>query len=446
MFSKRQYLMKRAGYLVLPSSALVVVGSIFFSALFVSTGCALFEDLDDLRGEDPGISVEVDASWIPTRDGQGEVQPKLIFEMGCEPAGCEFVECGLQHRGDDEPRPRDCAQPFEEEVVLEGQWTFFATAALDGFRETGQAQVEVALDPFEAVWLTNRQDSGSSGARELQLPLVPSGEYGILVDWGDGSAVEITEWDQAETLHVYEESGQYTVTIYGDLYGWSFGETTHANDAIKLEEITNWGSLRLGEEGSHFRGAERFTVSANDRLDLSGTTTLANTFRGCTSLGDIPGIDEWDVSHITDMSSLFRNTDNFDQDISSWDVSSVTDMSSMFRSSSFSRDIGGWNVRSVETMESMFRLNTDFDHDIGGWDVRNVTDMTDMFHSTRLSVDNYDALLIGWESQNVQHGVTFNAGESQFSTEAQGARARLRDDKDWEISDGDLQQENDGDE
>ena len=39
----------------------------------------------------------------------------------------------------------------------------------------------------------------------------------------------------------------------------------------------------------------------------------------------------WDVSAITDMSSLFYNLKNFDADISGWDTSSVTTMRSMFR-------------------------------------------------------------------------------------------------------------------
>jgi surface protein len=41
-------------------------------------------------------------------------------------------------------------------------------------------------------------------------------------------------------------------------------------------------------------------------------------------------IADWDVSGITDMSSLFSGLRNFNADISRWDTSSVTDMSYMF--------------------------------------------------------------------------------------------------------------------
>ena len=38
----------------------------------------------------------------------------------------------------------------------------------------------------------------------------------------------------------------------------------------------------------------------------------------------------WDVSAITDMSSLFYELENFNADISNWDTSRVTDMKRMF--------------------------------------------------------------------------------------------------------------------
>merc|ERR1712194_468903 len=42
-------------------------------------------------------------------------------------------------------------------------------------------------------------------------------------------------------------------------------------------------------------------------------------------------VANWDVSAITDMSSLFYNLRNFNADISNWDTSSVTTMRTMFR-------------------------------------------------------------------------------------------------------------------
>ena len=41
-------------------------------------------------------------------------------------------------------------------------------------------------------------------------------------------------------------------------------------------------------------------------------------------------ISSWDTSGVTDMSTLFEEEEEFNDDIGNWDVSNVTDMSGMF--------------------------------------------------------------------------------------------------------------------
>lgn len=50
-----------------------------------------------------------------------------------------------------------------------------------------------------------------------------------------------------------------------------------------------------------------------------------------------------------------------------------------------------------------------------------------------------NALLLGWEAQNVQDNVEFDGGLSRYSTGAAAdARQRLIDDHGWNITDGGL--------
>ena len=37
-------------------------------------------------------------------------------------------------------------------------------------------------------------------------------------------------------------------------------------------------------------------------------------------------ISKWDISNVTNMSGMFYNCENFNQDISRWDISNVTNM------------------------------------------------------------------------------------------------------------------------
>jgi surface protein len=93
-------------------------------------------------------------------------------------------------------------------------------------------------------------------------------------------------------------------------------------------------------------------------------------------------INNWDVSHIDDMSKVFLGMDTFNECIGSWDVSNVTDMGLMFcNATSFNQDIGSWNVSNVTTMDFMFMDASAFNQDIGSWDLANVTDVDGFFWS-----------------------------------------------------------------
>jgi len=70
---------------------------------------------------------------------------------------------------------------------------------------------------------------------------------------------------------------------------------------------------------------------------------------------------------VTDMSTLFNGGDLGGIDISNWDVSHVTNMEAMFRDSNFNGDISSWQVGNVTNMSGMFDGAIYFHQDISGW-------------------------------------------------------------------------------
>ena len=73
----------------------------------------------------------------------------------------------------------------------------------------------------------------------------------------------------------------------------------------------------------------------------------------------------WDVSRVTDMSYMFRDSNVFNGDISNWDVSRVNNMNGMFcHSDSFNDNISKGDVSSVTTMDSMFLNAGSFDQQL----------------------------------------------------------------------------------
>jgi len=119
-------------------------------------------------------------------------------------------------------------------------------------------------------------------------------------------------------------------------------------------------------------------------------------------------IELWDVSEVTDMSTLFQYMIPFNipignwnilhitnmvgivnQPIGTWDVSNVTNMAYMFYCTcSFNQSIGDWNVSKVTNMEGMFSGANDFNQPISNWNVSNVIHMDCMFDDCLISEEN----------------------------------------------------------
>ena len=77
--------------------------------------------------------------------------------------------------------------------------------------------------------------------------------------------------------------------------------------------------------------------------------------------------EAWNVSNVTDMSSMFDHARTFNQDLSRWDVSGVTNMSYMFlNASSLNQDLSAWKVSIVTDMRNMFE-NCPIIYNIPSW-------------------------------------------------------------------------------
>ena len=141
------------------------------------------------------------------------------------------------------------------------------------------------------------------------------------------------------------------------------------------EELQYIISRRIKAEGNE--------VDLND-IDTSNITDMSSLFKDTDFNGDI---SNWNVSKITDMNRMFLSCTEFNSDISDWDVSKVTNMFSMFfECENFNQDISGWNVSKVKNMTCMFLGCSKFNQDISKWDVSNVNDSRFMFYVIKLLI------------------------------------------------------------
>ena len=166
------------------------------------------------------------------------------------------------------------------------------------------------------------------------------------------------------------------------------------NHSLKswLIEKDEWGEMfnqaTLFNINFSFKSQERNPVLKfegafkNSTLILAVDEWLLEKPSAFKKYGDI---GTWDVSKVTNMSSLFDTErfigfDNgtphqqyFNDNISNWDVGRVTNMKHMFRGgSAFNQPIGVWNVSSVKDMTGMFQCAASFNQNINKWNTENL--------------------------------------------------------------------------
>jgi len=308
------------------------------------------------------------------------------------------------------------------------------------FNGIDEAQKILSVQQWGAIGWTSMARA-FTGASNLIVEAVDapdlSGVTSLSLMFRDGSSLN-SDFDHWDVSTIVQMDGVFFgASIFnGNIDNWDVSNVTEmggmfwgANSFNR--DISGWDVSKVENFGAMFLAANSFNQDIGG-WDVSSATNLRGMFWNAISFNqDIGG---WDVSNAIDTALMFDNANQFNQDISGWDVSNVTNMFAMFRfASSYNQDISGWDVASVTDMNNMFRSAFTFNQNLGGWDISNVTDMSRMLEGSGLSVENYDATLIGWENQMVQSDVELGALGLEYCDGA-AARQSLIDIDGWVIT------------
>lgn len=302
-------------------------------------------------------------------------------------------------------------------------------------------------------------DTRKPGSPNTQFVIPTSGSgYNYTVDCNNDGVTEVSGQTASYTCN-YATPGVYTIRI-GGAFPWFI--INGRGDRLKLLSIDQWGTNKWKNMRSAFAGAENMDVRATDTPDLSQATDLSWMFVGNKSLKGESANWNWNTSTITKMSGVFQNANRFNQNIGSWDVSKVTDTAAMFNGASAfnnggSDSITNWDTSSFVIANDMFRKATSFNQPIGSWDMKKVqflvrflSDATSFNQSlaawrldslvilpgkplsgaaaaldhTAISRQNYDAMLIAWNAQNLKSPMSLGAAGLKFCAAA-SARANI---------------------
>jgi gliding motility-associated-like protein len=224
-------------------------------------------------------------------------------------------------------------------------------------------------------------------------------------------------WDLgtvATTLLMFSDATSFN----GNIGAWNTSNVLDMsemfNNAIAFnQDLSSWDVGKVNNMDQMFSGATSFNQNIGT-WNVASVTSMWFMFFDATFFNQ--NIGAWNMSNVTSTQSMFSGAISFNQDISTWDMGNNTEVQNMFQgATAFNQDISGWNMSSINDMTNMFLNATSFDQSLGSWDVSNVLFMFSMLNNSGLSVANYDATLVGWNSlPSLQSGVTLDAVELQY--------------------------------
>lgn len=231
--------------------------------------------------------------------------------------------------------------------------------------------------------------------------------------------------DRLRTQDVISMRGMFSNAVRSasnpiDLSGWDIKNVTDVSSMFQGEDmeafpgVSDWRCDKLQQTSNMFNNAK-----TEHDIDLSWMAAdklvwVNGMFDGMHGFDHVKGIESFDMSSARGVAYMFRGTDgSLPLDLSQWNTSHVSDFSELFKG--MTRHVSGysrWDTGSANSMRGMFNgyLGGRIDGDLSQWNTSRVTDMAEMFKEA--DINGID--IKSWNVSNVYSlsGMFMNAKTS----------------------------------
>jgi len=217
----------------------------------------------------------------------------------------------------------------------------------------------------------------------------------------------LENWDTSNVTNMVSSFDNDKKLNITGIENWNTSKVTDMGSMFSRVQMEDLSQVRNWDVSKVVRMSSMFSQNSNIKsIDISNwkTSSLENTlsmFAGCSSLTEVIGIDSIDMTHLTNISSMFQTDSSLVTlpSLSNWDTSNVVSMLGVFAGCSKleSLDLTNWNTSKVETMQNMFsgcsKVNENNLKGLSSFDTSKVTNMDYMFQNTgfvNLDLNNFN--------------------------------------------------------
>lgn len=258
-------------------------------------------------------------------------------------------------------------------------------------QDSGSGQQQERYEHLTGVWEANAIG---------QIPIPTDGDgysytYKRLDDPSETGKGEVTQTGQHTEyieLGMKNANKRFVISIIPkkEKFAFYYGiDGLVAEEKAQFKVLKHWGKRKwVGNLAGMFMGCSSLKIEAQDVPNFSNVTSVSSMFNGCTSLESVPNINQWNLSAVQDIHSMFEGATKFNQSLEGW-------------------------VIKVEGAK-----------------------LTDIFTNTAMSSENYGKTLKGWAENKETAKNVILSSERKYKASAKQYRQFLIDNKGWTITDG----------